>query len=456
MTERPTRFRDRIRAVLTLPAIDDQRRWRRAVLRTCTCAWRTVVVLAVLALVFLAIWLLGAVLLVAAPHAMVDGTVGGRCETREGLDCFRAVADARQAVLLLLGGLIALVGIVFTYLRWRAERDSTDETIEEGKRASERHIREAEQLEITRITDALTLLESEDHAKRTAAISLLTDYAVRASDERHARLIADVLIAFLTKQDDDGFTSMNDSVTPERRPIDAQTSLALKAVTRISSKRDMDVELSGLTFVDLKFAGGDWTHVRLTNVTFTNCNLVRSQFGRPHPRVQDGTKIASVRFINCNLAFADFANTKIQHSTFEFRGLAPAGPGLRYASFENSTLVGVTFKGAPHGGSKAFYLSVLDDVVIDESFTDLEPLIGAKLINVRFIPKTPKDPRRLILDDGSHRIPGGVVTAQRVLGIVTDRDKSAHEAASAPARDSGKTPGDSRTPEPRPTNESST
>lgn len=128
-------------------------------------------------------------LLVGVPQTMLTSTLGYACMPGLGIDCARAIADSRQAVPLTLGGLLGVVGVVFTYLRWRAERDSTDETIEEGKRAAERLKREGDQLEVTRITDALGLLESDDAAKRTAAISLLIDYAVTTDQHRYTRLI---------------------------------------------------------------------------------------------------------------------------------------------------------------------------------------------------------------------------------------------------------------------------
>lgn len=158
-------------------------------------------------------------LLVGVPQTMLTSTLGYACVPGLGIDCARAIADSRQAVPLTLGGLLGVVGVVFTYLRWRAERDSTDETIEEGKRAAERLKREGDQLEVTRITDALGLLESDDAAKRTAAISLLIDYAVTTDQHRYTRLILDVLVSFLAREEQHGYDLSGDGVTDERLPL---------------------------------------------------------------------------------------------------------------------------------------------------------------------------------------------------------------------------------------------
>lgn len=396
-------------------------------------------------------WWLFAWIFVGLPQGIVTATWNGPCVPGSGIDCTRAIADARQSVLFAGGGLVALLGLYFTYRRWLLEHENTTVAIAEGKRAADRHRREGSQLEITRITDSLNLLESQDDAKRTAAISLLADYAIGATEDRNARLILDVLIAFVKRDDREGRKLVGRVLSDERLPLDPIAGQALLAVLAISSSRAMPVQLAGLTIVDFEADNSDWRYITLSNVAFSRCSLVDARFGDPE---LEQRKMSLVRFDNSRIAGASFANLDIDNSSFVFSGNLTPQHTLVGASFQESWVARSSFEGAAESDPSMFQDSRLADVSIRDSFTDLEAFIGSWMLRVHFTWSVESHPLCFLILGGEPRAPFGTVTASKVVGVASA--KAADLSVPSWPRDSGDTPGDSRSPEPTSTDESPT
>lgn len=311
MTEHPTTFRDRMHALVTPPAVGDERRWLSAWVHI----WRTLLLTVTASAAIGVGWLLVAGLLVAAPHAIVTGTLDENCVSDGRLDCFRAIADARQAVLFSVGGVIALVGIMFTYLRWRDDNTLAGEALEEGRRSAGRYAREHNQNRLDRITGALGLLESSVPAKRFAAVSLLTDYALQADEQEedednYARTILGVLEAYVRERDYDSYKRPNFPRTDQKMSVDEVDNLAIVNALRIAATRGLHVDFSGLTFVDLRGEATDWENVNTKNMTFIRGTLAGARFGRnAEPRI-------GMRFFNTNLDETDFSGSKLTDTYF--------------------------------------------------------------------------------------------------------------------------------------------
>lgn len=404
-------------------------------------------------------------LLVGVPQTMLTSTLGYACVPGLGIDCARAIADSRQAVPLTLGGLLGVVGVVFTYLRWRAERDSTDETIEEGKRAAERLKREGDQLEVTRITDALGLLESDDAAKRTAAISLLIDYAVTTDQHRYTRLILDVLVSFLAREEQHGYDLSGDGVTDERLPLSPAGRQAILGILNVAVERRAEVTLAGLTFVDLEAPHSHWNYIRLQNLAFHRCDFTGADFS---PHTEDGTDEFTphherVRFQDCTMTFAAFSNVRQSRCTYAYTAGASTGGRFDDVSFSGARLFNVDFNGVQMYG-ETFRDASLHQVRFDgKSFVYANAIVGAELTVVEFSPDMYDEPPILITTRGNWKM-RSIVPCGRVLSVASEdvplgypaAEPGGDVASSAPARDSGQAPGDSRTPEPGPTSESPT
>lgn len=343
MTTQTTKLRHHLRNALATPFDADASQQTRT---TFALLILTGGLISIAAIVGLFSWLF-----VGLPQTIVTGSFGQVCVTGIGLDCARAIADARQAVLLVLGGFLGIIGIVFSYLRWRAERDNTDEAIAEGTRAKDRHVREGEQLEITRITDALSLLESGDRTKKVAAISLLTDYAIHAKEERNAKLIINVLEDYV-RSNTPGVIEYGNRTPPDSPPvIEDLPALALKSLLRASSARAVRVDLSERTLIGLHAPDSVWTYANLTQTQFIDCQLSRAHFGGEEARyfglVFDDCRMSQVKFSDCTLEFVRFraSNEKEGGHTMQIDDARFVNAHCLAVAFDGISAAGASFSG---------------------------------------------------------------------------------------------------------------
>ena len=272
-----------------------------------------VLALAILTLA-LVVWLVAAGLLVTAPHAIVTGTLGSRCVSDGNLDCFRAIADARQAVLFSVGGVIALVGIIFTYLRWRDDNILAKEALAEGKRSAQRFESESNQNRLDSIANALGLLSSDVPAKKFAAVSLLADYAKEAGDTKaeasYANTILGVLVAHIRERDHNSYERPGFPRTDKHMSLNEVDNLAIVSALAISAQRSLAVDFSGLTFVDIRAENSDWSDVNMDGLTFIRGSLAHATLGgTDSPRLR-------VRFFGTDLDKADFTDARLSDGYF--------------------------------------------------------------------------------------------------------------------------------------------
>lgn len=463
MTEQPTTFRARMHALVTPPGLDDDQRWMRVWVHV----WRTLVVACtVLAAIALG-WALIAALLVGAPHAIVTGTLGKECVSDGQLDCFRAIADARQSVLFSAGGLIALVGILFTYLKWRAERDSADEAVHEGRRATERHLREIEQVRLSRITETLELLRSEDAEVKVAALRILgaltEEYADHDDRRTYTFLILDVIVAMINRACATPATAAESA--PD--PIDPVTSYALRVLLSVTSQKHLNVTLFDLTLVKFNGSGTDWSRISLNRVSFENCDLDGCIFA-PSLTYADtdagrGPELSSVRFVDCDLGNTTFDDSRLWNVQFHSTKPVEDVDLMESASFTNALLTDVTFLGFPWP-SMTFGGATLDGVTFAaDSPVGSGAFLGANMEYVRFGYTGQHGPLCMVDAEGTHFLPLGTVDCGLITSVALHShasiDQGPADGGGEPRhipRDSGETAGDSRTPDPTQTDESPT
>lgn len=433
-----SRLRSIARTAATVPADSSNRAW--------SIAWRTIVLVLGSAAAIALLCLAFAGIYVGLPHLIVEGTMSGQCHSTPAFDCFRAIADARQAVLFSAGGLIAIVGLYFTYRKWRLEADNTRLAVLEDERAGDRHVREADQLELTRIMDALGLLDSADAAKRTAAISLLIDYAQTTPELRHTKLIIAVLKAIVVRDERTGRPEVDGQYSDERLSMSDNAQEALLGILAISSRRDIDVELTGITFTDLRAEGTTWTRIKLLNVSFVGCDLAGAKF---HGEEAELRLLTRVRFENCRLGGADFSRTRLVEGGFHFRGERTHRESMDGSIFQGAVLKDVEIEGLMFASGQIFSGALLEKAKIERGFFMLDAFIGSRLLDVEF-EYMRRSRQRFVDTKGALHVPLGTVTVDQVVDVITLNDHDRRR------RDSGFPAGDSRTPEPTPTDESPT
>ncbi|MBF4459528.1 pentapeptide repeat-containing protein [Pseudoclavibacter sp. VKM Ac-2867] len=449
MTDRKPTLGSRLRALARIPFDAEQSNAVRG--RT------ALIVMSGLAAFGIGLWWLLAWVLVGLPQAIVTDTWNGRCTASTGIDCTRAIADARQSVLLVAGGAIALVGIVFTYLRWRAERDSTDEALKEGKRAAERHSREFEQLEITRVTDALALLEAPELAKRVAAVSLLGDYALTSEDSRRSRMILDVLTVYVRQEASKRREDSEGRESDELSPLSTATALAIRLMARIAAARRFKAELQYLTLVELDAPGVDWSHTNLDGTTFVRSNLAGSVFGNP---VFLNRSITNLKLLDSNINSANFSHVTLYSPTLEGHPgkhhlqNAMVGTDFSNSTWESGTLSNLSIYGAIFTKAHLFGVD-FGQVILHQPVWHSVMLVDCQLAEVRM-------PRGVnftgVQLEETTLTANQIAQSKGLEGFTRERGRVTRipSAPSTEVRDSGETPGNSRTPEPSPTDESPT
>lgn len=317
-------------------------------------AWRTLAVCSLVLLLVVGLWGFFAALWVGIPHAIVAGTLGSQiCVSSATNDCFRAIADARQAVLFSLGGLIALVGIVFTYLRWRNEAKTTRVAVEGGELAHQADARERRHAQTTQVIDALPLLKSEDLTTQIAAISLLGDYATTTDDPKQAGLILDVLVEFIRDRSTNNNRLVEGQVSDETLPVGRVTARAIATTCNAAAALRQRIDLSELIFVDLRASNVDWSYADLRETTFSGGNLARARFRR----AGSVNQLIRLRFLGTRLDGADFSETELFGVEFSARpsdghvaktidDIRFTGAELNRCTFEDRILHGPSFAGS--------------------------------------------------------------------------------------------------------------
>lgn len=459
MSAPPSSPRDRLRHLITVPPEQSEHAWPHI--------WRTLAVtLAGLVAVSLALGLVAA-LLVAAPHAIATGQLGTPCVSTDTLDCTRALADARQSVLFSAGGLIAIVGLYFTYRRWMLERATTRVAVAEGVLSAERHASEKAQQRTTQLTDALSLLEHERESNRAAAVSLLTEYALNAGETGHDKLILDVLVAHIRTATQATRVTVQGQETDQLVPLRGTDHEVIVAVLKISSARRLIANLTGMVFIDLQAPNTDWTYARLDTTVFSGGNLSGARFGGRDTKLG---QYRQLRFVNTNLDTSDFSGAILFGGDFEVsESYAGYRKDFANALFVDTKVVSVRF-GNRVLKNPNFDQALLHDVRFGKATLDGGSFVGSVMLEADFTEAKVVGQIDVTDADITDTFFGDLISDGKVIGISESSVVEPHgrvllrpslrpatpAASSAPARDSGQTAGDSRTPEPSPTDESPT
>lgn len=345
-------------------------------------AWRLVVVPLALvvmggASVVAVYWFLAAIF-VGLPQAIVNATWNGPCVAGAGIDCTRAIADARQSVLFAAGGIIAIIGLYYTYRRWKLEYQNTEVAVAEGRVIEERHVREGEQLDLTRIMEATTLLRGDDNEMRVVALSLLSDYITRVSHVRHARLILDVVAEYIRDHCKRNEALLESGTDWFSIPRNDNIDLAVRTLLNGSITAKISVDLSHLVFVGVNGSGTNWTYAHLEGARFIGCRLSGAQFA-PRDR-----PLESVRFQGCALDKANFRGCRLEKVSFDgWRFKFTAGRSLESSDFASAELWDVTFAGMILADS-IFARASLHNVAFAHSHLSRVDFSRAFLSNVDF------------------------------------------------------------------------
>lgn len=419
----------KLRALLKKPLIlldapfDEHRTWKSRVIYGFALAASLVGSAA-------AAWLFLTWILVGLPQTIVTDTLGTRCLSESGIDCARAIADARQAVLFSAGGLIAIVGLYFTYRRWMLEHENTNIAAAEGRVVEERHSREGEQLEITRITDALSLLESNDRTKKVAAISLLSDYAIHASEDRHARLVLDVLLDVVKHGTLDSaqvdVPGMDATYSGLDR-MDDLTRLALRGLLRASNRRGLRTDLTNRVFVGFNGQGTSWETADISRSLFIRCDLQRANFG-------SGGHVYGVLFNDSQLTGATFKNCVLEFVRFRSNSVPPR----RLVSMDAAVFEGVTCMAVEFANMSA------TEVRFESSSLRTVTFPGTLITGVRMRGCAIHEVALNRAELGNLGVQ--IIDAEKIEGLHVGDNGNRVFVASSASRDSGETPGDSRTP----------
>lgn len=265
------------------------------------------------------------------------GDVGQRRAAEE------AIRSNRQAVLWAAGGMIAVLGLTFTWFRDRNAR----EKLELDRDANF----------TTRYTEAVAQLGSDSIAIRLGGVYALERIA--EDSRRDFGVILNVLAAFARL---DGKTR---NQLQSQRPEDVTATLlvVLRMLRRRNSER---VDLSGvdlsrldlddIDFRDVVLVAARFADAHLSNVNFSGVDLTSARFA--------GSTLADVNFSGATLVDADFVNAKAPHGNFRGAHAITASfnrisasfadftdADLRGANLEDGEFTGALFVGANLDGA---------------------------------------------------------------------------------------------------------
>lgn len=268
------------------------------------------VTIAAIAAGVVAIWLLPP-LIVESDHI---------CPT----DRSTAIAAARQTVLWMLGGAIALVGLFFT---WQRDR------VAAGRARLDRDANLT-----ARFTEAVSQLGHEKRAIRVGGVYALERIAF--DSERDRQTILDTLAAYLR---DDGMRAQD---TPA--PVDViAAGPVIGRITRMS-RPEHPTDLHGAHFIgaDLRgahLAGANLSRADVRGANFTDAELAKADFsgafGQRSQLRRTGLRGANLREAQFHAAVLDDADLREADLTgAKLEGASFTGADLRGALFPRSQL----------------------------------------------------------------------------------------------------------------------
>ena len=245
-----------------------------------------------------------------------------------GADWAAAENNARQGVLLVLGGVLAIVGLIFTWLRHRR-----DEVL--SKLESDRHWTH-------RYTEAVTQLGSESLAIQLGGVYALERLAHDAPSPSDRQTVAEVFAAYLREYSAVPEDLGEDEHVPSMSTLCKSIAEALARVVHTRLDRALNlshVNLSEATLTNADMSNWDlslaymWrasldssvlSGAFLPGVTLIDASLANASFNQAtmHDAKLDGS----------NMTNADFSSAELSRSQFGFAS-------VQGANFQNSNLL---------------------------------------------------------------------------------------------------------------------
>lgn len=307
-------------------------------------------------------------LVLGAAFAIIEGPallVDYAGDSLGGADRANAINSARQSILFVLGGLIAVFGIWLTWGRDRVNRERAQDE-RDGNR-------------VARLTDAIKLLSDPSIDIRLYAVYALERSAV--DSRRDAPTVLEVLASFIRQR---SFFNPVDPPNYEPDPnkpiieVDADVLAAAAAIAKISRLPSAGSTLQPLNLrnVDLRkarFDGArlpqaDFASSNLSGASFEGANLARANFYRAwlSDTCFDDAVMTRVDLIEPESARASFRRAKLYRAQVVDQVLTHAdfsGADLSGANL-SADLRGANFRGA------TFYKTTLVYAVDGADFTD--------------------------------------------------------------------------------------
>jgi uncharacterized protein YjbI with pentapeptide repeats len=307
------------------------------------------------------------VAIVFVPTWLAQGAFAGIPGTPTQEEWALRVSDERRSVLWMIGGLFAIVGLVYTALRHRLSQ------------ANHELQRDANRTD--RYASAIEQLGSDKLDIRLGGIYALERIAL--DSERDRGPIGEVLSAFVRE---------HARVPDEDVQFDEleKVSTDVQAVLTVLGRRPQDG-----THPPVNFSGAGLARANLSGMNLYEANLMETDLRRAS---LPGAELTRARLFGANLQMADFRDANLTGAAF-------LSVNLNSAEMSGANLSGANLSGAN------LYGAILKDANlrnVDMSWADLTQaiLIHANLTNadLTYATLTGTDLRRAILTDANLRL----------------------------------------------------
>lgn len=264
---------------------------------------------------------------------------------------YDAVANIRQATLLVLGGIVAIAGLFYTHQRHRIERD-TNELARDENRTS-RYSQAITQLGNQKSIDvrlggiyALERIAQDSHRDRAVVVEVLSAFAsehIRDTVSR-PKAIEDGQLWFPISRDARAVLSILGD--PERPAI--------------GSAQLRRASLDGLDLRDLILCAANLQDASLVSVNLDNAILTGSALANANLQ---NASLAGARLVNVNFLGADLAGASLAQANLS--GALLGGAVLRSTDFSGAELTGASVRGADLSAAVGIGPSQLDGCFSD-------------------------------------------------------------------------------------------
>lgn len=215
-------------------------------------------------------------------------------DSPDGLTEFQrsqAISSARQLVLWVAGGIIAVITLVLTWRRLHLDRRRAD--LDRDANFTDRY------------TEAIRQLGDEALPIRLGGIYALERIA--RDSERDRQTILDVLLAFIRH-----FSPVHSDPQVTRADVSAAALVVGRVSQLFESQYEVDLSdtfLSGVDFQGADFRFANFSNSDLSGANLNGANLVGARFARAN--------LSKVKFNNANLLMASLWKSNLENSEME-------------------------------------------------------------------------------------------------------------------------------------------